>query len=127
MLATLAGLILTCPLFRLQVNGTVPAAGGAWGSNGGAWGGDAYSAPVAAEVPTASSGGGKASSKQEADLNRREVRGRAAAAALCWRESVQLRCAQVFAWDNRSLLPAKLRDALQVSLSIFSRGCGGWS
>lgn len=61
----------------LQVNGTVPAAGGAWGSNSGAWGGDAYSAPAAAEAPTASSGGGaggKPGSKREADLNRREVR-----------------------------------------------------
>lgn len=45
------------------------------------------------------------------------VLGRECAAALC----------PSFWWDNRSLLPAKLRDALQVALSIFSRGCGGWS
>ncbi len=59
----------------MQANGTVPAAGGAWGSNsGGAWGGDAYTAPAAAEVPAASSGAsGKAGSKREADLARREV------------------------------------------------------
>lgn len=62
--------------FANNVNGTVPAAGGAWGSNSGAWSGDAYSAPAAAEAPTASSGGGaggKPGSKREADLNRREA------------------------------------------------------
>lgn len=63
----------------LQVNGTVPAAGGAWGgSSTGAWGagGDGYTAPPPADMaPAVSSGGGGkvGGSKKETDLNKREA------------------------------------------------------
>ena len=62
----------------LQTNGTVPAAGSAWGSTGGAWGstsggGDGYAAPAQADMAAASSGGSKSQGRKEAELNKREA------------------------------------------------------
>ncbi len=67
------------PLRSVQVNGTVPAAGGAWSSTGGAWGsggggGDSYGAPVQADMGGSSgNGNSKPAGRREADLNKREA------------------------------------------------------
>ncbi|PSC72574.1 Secretory carrier-associated membrane 1 [Micractinium conductrix] len=68
------------PFATSTVNGTVPAAGGAWGSNGGgAWGGGGaadYAAPPPADIAVSSGGGGggsKAAGRKEADLSKREA------------------------------------------------------